>query len=137
MNLFDINNRRLKEVCEAIGAFYLYKNSGNYEKTAEGIQSLGIQNIIVADKIVIIFTSRPGRLIGKKGRDITDLEDYLRRSNLKIKSISIVEVNDINDLIIPEEEDHLNDDYWELINGLAESNDLGDFYGCTDEDRPF
>lgn len=84
------------EICEKIGQFFLKRNNGDYEKTNEQISRLGIQDI---EAQLVIKTSRPGCLIGGRGQQITDLEEFL---GMKIK---IEEENAVQDLILVYEPD--------------------------------
>lgn len=106
MLLFDAKDKNLREDCEKIGQFYLGKNEGNYEAAANEIERLHITNIVSFSDLTIIYLSRPGLLIGKRGENIEALQKILSS-----KSLRIVEINHINDLIIIDEPDSWNDEY--------------------------
>ena len=85
-----------KELAEQIGLFYLAKNGGDYIKTREEIERLGIKDILPVKDIAIIWTTRPGLLIGKRGKNILALEYFI---HYKIHIIE--EMDDILDYLIP------------------------------------
>lgn len=100
------------QVCKKIGQFFLERNNGDYEKTNEQIRNLGIQDIEIG---IVIKTSRPGYLIGKRGQQIIDLQKLL---GTKIK---IEEENSIEDLIFVSEPDlDYLDDYFVDEDGYIE-----------------
>jgi ribosomal protein S3 len=83
------------KIYKAIGEFYLKKHANDYEKTREDLRNLLISDVICAYDVVIIKTSRPGLLIGKKGENITALEKHLE------KRVAVVEVNSFSDWLMP------------------------------------
>jgi hypothetical protein len=97
------------EACRKIGEYYLGKNLGNYEKTAEEVFRLRIHDVQEDDDKVTIRTSRPGALIGKRGQNVDGLASALG------KPIQIEEVpHDILYFLTPEPpppwpEDELNE----------------------------
>lgn len=92
------------ELAEQIGQFYLQRNNGDYEKTADEISKLRIAEIIpIGITMAVIKTSRVGLMIGKRGEDIKDLEAFVKRK------LFLVEHQNIEDWIIPQKEEH--DDY--------------------------
>ena len=100
------------QVCKKIGQFFLERNNGDYEKTNEQIRNLGIQDIEIG---IVIKTSRPGYLIGKRGQQIIDLQKLLG------KKIKIEEENSIEDLIFVSEPDlDYLDDYFVDEDGYIE-----------------
>lgn len=70
--------QEIREVAGKIGQFYFQKNSGDYAATAREITDLQISKIEVTEKDVSITTARPGRLIGRRGRDIDALTEFLQ-----------------------------------------------------------
>ncbi len=97
-------SKKVKDVAEKIGQFYLQKEGGDYDKAANSIRELGIEEILVVEKIVLIKTKRPGILIGKRGINLENLSKFL---DMDIRPI---EVEDhIENWIIPinfDEEDY-------------------------------
>ncbi len=87
----------VQEIAQNIGQFFLTKNEGDYEKTAEEIYRLRIEKIIVNGDIITIHTHRPGLLIGKRGRTIDELTTYMGRE-IKI----VEEEDDLNYYLIPQ-----------------------------------
>ena len=84
-----------KELAEQIGLFYLSKCEGNYDKAREEIERSGITNILPIKDIAVIWTRRPGILIGKRGENIEKLESFIHYK------IHIIEEESILDYIIP------------------------------------
>lgn len=82
-----------KEICEKIGQFYLQKNNGDYNQTEAEILMLGIQNIFENNTSVTIILGQPGRLIGPRGKNIEDLQKYLKK-DIRIFESSIPNIND-------------------------------------------
>ena len=74
-------DQRAVDVAVEIGMFYLEKNKFDYEKTRDEINRLHITNICTVtdskEPLVSIETKRPGLLIGKRGQNITALEEYI------------------------------------------------------------
>lgn len=94
------------EAAANIGQFYLRKNNGDYEKTADEIMRLCITDVSVAEDVVTVTTKRPGLLIGMRGERVGQLEDFL---NQKIK---IVETEgSAVDYLIPEPPWEYTEDY--------------------------
>jgi ribosomal protein S3 len=91
------------ELAEQIGQFYLQRNNGDYEKTADEISKLRIAEIIpIGITMAVIKTSRVGLMIGKRGEDIKHLEAFVNRK------LFLVEHQNIEDWIIPQKEEHDN-----------------------------
>jgi len=89
-----------KEVISQIGKFFLERNlkkSDNetklhqvYLQTREEIQDLCITRIIfTSDRSIDIYLGRPGLLIGKKGEQINELSEHLKKYG--INKIQIIE----------------------------------------------
>jgi hypothetical protein len=72
----------VKNISYDIGEYYLLKNDYDYRKTEEEIQSLKIGGIEITDNGIHIYTSRPGQLIGPKGKNIEALELFLKKKVL-------------------------------------------------------
>lgn len=102
-------SKKVKDVAERIGEFYLHKNNGDYSKTAKEIVEINFTKLeVTEDDVVIITTSRPGLLIGKKGENIVGLQLFLSKDTKIVE-----EMEPLNDLIIPyppeyEDYDHYN-----------------------------
>ena len=106
-------SKEVIEVAQRIGQFYLEKNHGDYEKTKVEILSLLITSVEVTEGKVIIKTSRPGLLIGKRGINIDNISTFLD------KKIHVLEEREnIVDCITPRPEP------------------VYDMYGCQLEDYP-
>lgn len=82
-----------------IGHFYVHKyieknKDGNLEKAYKDaydeLKILNIKRIIVKENTIILYTNRPGILIGAKGSNIEALEHYLENNKIN-KKIKIVE----------------------------------------------
>jgi hypothetical protein len=60
-------------------SFYLQKNNGDYEAAAKEVTKLRITKIEApfVDK-VIIYTARPGLLIGRRGINIAALHEFTK-----------------------------------------------------------
>ena len=89
-----------KEVISQIGRFFLERNlkkSDNetkvhqvYLQTRKEIQILGITRIVLtSDNEIEIHLDRPGLLIGKKGEQINELSEHLKKYG--INKIQIIE----------------------------------------------
>lgn len=94
MNQFD---DKTKIICGQIGQFYLQKHNGDHEAANQQIKNLHITKIetvyIDGFDYLLIYTARPGILIGPKGQDIEKLAEFLG------KKIKLYEDNHINDLM--------------------------------------
>lgn len=69
-----------KEVLEAadnIGHFYLEKHGGDVYAANQEIERVRINNLSFEDGALVIETSRPGILIGKRGENIKALQERL------------------------------------------------------------
>ena len=79
MELSDKITTEVKNIGYDIGEYYLSKNDNDYRKTEKEIESIKISGITVNGKEVHIYTSRPGLLIGPKGKNIDALELFLKK----------------------------------------------------------
>lgn len=91
-------DNKTHEIAVSIGNFYLKKNDDDYKKTEEDILNLRIVKLEVRDEVVIITTSRPGLLIGKRGENIDLLSKHL---GMKLKIIE--DQDNLIDCMIPYE----------------------------------
>jgi ribosomal protein S3 len=66
-----------KEVLMKIGEFFYAECGEDLKKTTERLYNLRIKQVIVAGTTVLIETSRPGLLIGKRGSTIDGLKKCL------------------------------------------------------------
>lgn len=64
------------EIAQKIGQFYLEK-WGDSKKANEEIYKLGVTNIYVQGKSIYVILGRPGLLLGKGGKNIEKLQEYL------------------------------------------------------------
>lgn len=62
--------------------------------TRETVLNLMISKIEICDDTIVISTSRPGLLIGKKGETINQLISFLKQK------VKIIEVESINDHLL-------------------------------------
>jgi predicted PilT family ATPase len=115
-----------REPAMKIGQFYLDKNNGDYKKTVEEeIPFLGITDVQEDAESITIFTSRPGKIIGRRGENIDALEKYLG------KKIKVVETQNIMDLLLPE---NPNEPHVDL--GYPEDFDSLDMHNYMDPEWP-
>lgn len=71
-------NKQLNVVLYKIGLFYLNKNKFDYEAAEKEIYELRISSVMITDKgNVEITLSRPGLIIGKSGKNIQDLTEFM------------------------------------------------------------
>ena len=66
-----------QEIAMKIGQYYLKKNNYDFQATAVELEKLRITDIAFSGDKVTISTSRPGLLIGLRGRTIEALTEYL------------------------------------------------------------
>ena len=92
-----IKASKAQEFAGKIGQFYLEKRNFDYDETAEDLERLRIANIEFDEtkKELKISLSRPGLLIGQKGKNIEDLTKALG------VNIKIVEVGNWLDFLVP------------------------------------
>jgi hypothetical protein len=82
--LINDNEFKANFIASQIG-FYYFENSigvnlnARINNTTLTIQSLGITNIAYENGIVTITLYRPGLLIGKAGRNIDSLTEYIKQ----------------------------------------------------------
>lgn len=79
-----------------IGGALLSNNSFDYDKTAKQIHDMSITNIVSTDDVITIETSRPGLLIGHKGKTFELIERLFPG-----KKLEVVESFSWADLITP------------------------------------
>jgi hypothetical protein len=72
-------NSSLDVILRRFAEFYFEKNEFNLTEATDEIRRLGIKDIQLneSDELVI-HLSRPGILIGRYGKNINDLHDYLK-----------------------------------------------------------
>ena len=75
------------EIANNISSFYLRKNNFDYKKTNEEIEKVRIQNVEKTEKGITIFTERPGLLIGRRGENINQLQEFLN-CEIRIEEVS-------------------------------------------------
>jgi ribosomal protein S3 len=94
-------DKNVIELAQQIGQFYLQKNNGDYEKTADEISKLQISEVIpIGITMAVIKVSKVGLMIGKRGEDIKNLEAFLKRR------LFLIEHQTIQDIIIPYKEEY-------------------------------
>lgn len=89
------------ELAERIGKYFLVKNDGDLEATAEEIRKLQITDLRIVQQLVVT-TRRPGLLIGARGAQ-------LERLSIAVgMKVAIEEETQpaIEDAIIPKLENH-------------------------------
>jgi ribosomal protein S3 len=104
-----------REVARLIGEFYLSKNIPSkeaYEKARENIVSLGIVDIKTFRDTIIITLQRPGLLIGRKGKNIDELQKFIQ-TKTKYRKIDIKE-DKIISCLIPYDYSNYPDDYLDI-----------------------
>lgn len=100
--------KRTIAVAQKIGAYYLKKNNGDYDKAADEITNLRITEVLVVkEKQLVIKCSRVGLFIGKRGHNIEDLSKFLGMEVNVIENLQSIE-----DFIIP----HRPDEYMDGCN---------------------
>lgn len=66
---------------DQIGQFFLKKNEGDHVKANDEILRLQIVRIeVITSALVLIETSRPGLLIGRRGETVEQLKEFLGKS---------------------------------------------------------
>lgn len=99
-------DRQVQEVAGRIGLFFLEKNNYDFQATRTEIERMRINHIYIdslaPESIVVIETSRPGLMIGKRGQQIHDLQAFI---NIEFKyGLRLVEtMQHIEDHLIPQE----------------------------------
>lgn len=88
-------NSRLQEIGIKIGLFFLGQKNENYDEARKFIRDLDILDIQEDDEKISVSTSRPGLLIGRKGKNIDGLTELFG------KKIHIIEVFSWTDIITP------------------------------------
>lgn len=99
-------SKEVRNIANHIGEFYLAKNNGDIDKTNDELERLRLNRIELSSEAIVLVTSRPGILIGKRGENITKLIEYLAGPYPE-KKVKIVE--DMDDLLyllhrMPEDE---------------------------------
>ena len=85
-----------REIAAMIGEFYRRKNNGDFLACQKELESLRITDIELGyDDAIVIHTSRPGVLIGKRGTNIDALIKFLG------VEVRIVESDNWLDYLVP------------------------------------
>jgi len=79
---------RTHEIGVQIGLFFLKQKNEDYHATREFLRDLDILDIQEDDEKISISTSRPGLLIGHKGKNINGLEELFGKKIVIIESFS-------------------------------------------------
>lgn len=107
-------NQEIITIAQNIGNFYYEKNNKNYPKTVDELLRLNITKIemrptdwdILSSNEISITTSRPGILIGPKGKNIAELEKYIcLKMNKNITILVIEERDSLIDYLMPMNEE--------------------------------
>jgi hypothetical protein len=101
-------SHQVAERARKIGEFYLQKNNNDYAATAKELTDLQIIKLDVVFEYTVITTARPGKLIGRKGKNIDDLTAFLGG---KIKIIE--DMDCLLDTMIPVKFDEYDYDNYE------------------------
>ena len=101
-------DQKVRNIAQLIG-FYYVKLAGlsgldkmKYDRAREDVISLGITKIDFSGSVVTISLTRPGLLIGRHGKNIDDLTEYLSKELKQKVSINIIE-DKITGWLIPYE----------------------------------
>jgi hypothetical protein len=74
-------SEEVKDIAAKIGLFVLQESDGDYGKACEEVTRLRINRLDIEEegtaRKLTIETSRPGLLIGKRGKRIEALQEYL------------------------------------------------------------
>lgn len=104
-------SEQIKNIAEEIGYFYLLKNNNDYSATADELIALRLNKIEVKNDMVFLETSRPGLIIGKRGENFKQLEDYLKET-ISFSTLYVVESkDDLLYYLIPQEQEPEPEDY--------------------------
>jgi ribosomal protein S3 len=93
-NIDQKATRVQQELAVKIGYFYLEKNKGDYEKTYKEIRELEISKISKHKNIILITLGRPGLLVGCHGKNIKNLQDYLKKEYSKTDLNVVIHVKE-------------------------------------------
>lgn len=90
-------DQKVRNIAQLIGLYYV-KLAGlsgldkmKYDKAREDVISLGVTKIEFRGTVVTITLIRPGLLIGRHGKNIDDLTEYLSKQLRQKISINIIE----------------------------------------------
>jgi ribosomal protein S3 len=106
--LSEIINKTKKEklrqerIIKAIHDFYLYRNLLKFDS---------IIKIVVTGNSVVIYSKRPGVLIGKRAKNIEELKMYLL-VNYNVESVDLKESKRNLELIYNIQSNNQNSVYW-------------------------
>jgi ribosomal protein S3 len=106
--LFEIIKKTTKEklrqerIIKAIHNFYLYRNL---------LKFASITKIVVTGNSVVIYSKRPGVLIGKRAKNIEELKMYLL-VNYNVESVDLKESKRNLELIYNIQSNNQNSVYW-------------------------
>lgn len=101
-----------KNVAFLIGEFFLKKHAGNYKNCIEELKNINITRVCVIKDRIVIECCRPGLLIGRKGMQVSDLYDFLKKEISERVEIHIKE-NRICQYVFPNDPTELYDDFWD------------------------
>lgn len=93
---------KVKDYLRMIGELF-FKKTNDCQKTNEKIERLGIVDAYMEDERLVLKTTRPGKLIGVKGKTISEIEEYLNVSvkiiEEKINMADFMLVEDLNFIV--------------------------------------
>ena len=93
---------RQERIIKAIHDFYLYRNL---------LKFASITKIVVTGNSVVIYSKRPGVLIGKRAKNIEELKMYLL-VNYNVESVDLKESKRNLELIYNIQSNNQNSVYW-------------------------
>jgi len=93
---------RQERIIKAIHDFYLYRNLLKFDS---------IIKIVVTGNSVVIYSKRPGVLIGKRAKNIEELKMYLL-VNYNVESVDLKESKRNLELIYNIQSNNQNSVYW-------------------------
>lgn len=67
----------MQTIAAKLGYFFLQEKEGDYAKACDEITRLRINDLRLEDGKLVIETSRPGLLIGRRGERITNLQKHM------------------------------------------------------------
>ncbi len=109
-------SEEIKHIAQQIGQFILTENHGDYKAANDFITKLRINRLELVGGKLVIETSRPGLLIGKRGEQIEKLQAYLNlplhieETREHVTDYMYVYADDLDEIYNP----YFNPDYKEI-----------------------
>ena len=100
--------QNIRDAAKCIGEFYLSKNEAHgdhkYDKTAGDLLHLLITKLEIDEttKVLEITTGRPGMLIGRRGKNIQELCDWVMQK-LQLGIRVVEDMDALYDTMVPDE----------------------------------